>query len=346
MTDQFNFEQASGDSSRGRAAGAGRLGPLGALAQGIFLTVLLAWSPVASCADETGGFYVGDALVHYIRPENGRRDVAVVMVPGLNLSSYIFLTTPDGRTGWAQMFAADGYDVYVINDPDFDFVKGGFSVPPFTELPPDPPPSDPGSEQGWQRDIWERWGFGSSEGVPYPDARFPTDHFDAFAANYPYVGSSPDSYSGAIAALLVQAGPAWLMAHSAGGPQAVSAAKSQPQRVLGFLMIEPTNPPDADDFPDLSGMSMFGVYADYIESRNQGSRKAATENAAVLFSQNGGVGEVVSLPDDLEVHGNSHLMMQDNNNDFIAGLILEWLDPTPPDPPEVPLFVSGFEAEG
>ena len=69
---------------------------------------------------------------------------------------------------------------------------------------------------------------------------------------------------------------------------------------------------------------MFGVYGDYISSRNQGPRKTATEEAAALFSMNGGAGAVVSLPDDLGINGNSHLMMQDNNNAFIADLIMNW----------------------
>jgi pimeloyl-ACP methyl ester carboxylesterase len=294
-------------------------------------------------ADEYGSIYVSDSLVHYIRPENNRRNVTIIAVPGLNLSSYIFVTTPDGRNGWAQMFAADGYDVYIINDPDFDFIKGGFSVPPFTVPTEGAPPSDPGSSPGWGSDVWRRWGFGDIAGSPYPDTRFPTDYFDEFADNYPYVGSSSVAYSTAIVALLDMTGPAWLMAHSAGGPQAVAAAKSRPGLVRGFLMIEPTGPPDADDFPALAGMSLFGVYGDYIDSRNQGSRKAATEAAAVLFAQNGGVGQVISLPDDLGVFGNTHLMMQDNNNDFVLAQILKWLAPTPPPPSETPSFADGFE---
>lgn len=114
------------------------------------------------------------ALEHYLRPESGRQDVAVMMIPGLNISSYIYLTTPDGRPGWAQAFADAGYDVYVINDPNFDFSRG-FSVAGFTDVPTSgAPPAVPGATQAWQQDIWRRWGFGSAQGNPYPDTRFPT----------------------------------------------------------------------------------------------------------------------------------------------------------------------------
>jgi len=312
----------------------------------IFISLCLAnFTPrVLRAADEYGSMYVSDSLVHYIRPENNRRNITIIAVPGLNLSSYIFVTTPDGRNGWAQMFAAAGYDFYVINDPDFDFVKGGFSVSPFIVPTEGAPPSDPDSSQGWSGDIWKRWGFGESAGSPYPDTRFPTDDFNVFAANYPYVSSSSVEYDSAIVALLDITGPAWLMAHSAGGPQAVSAARLRPELVKGFLMVEPTGPPDESDFPQLAGMSLFGVYGDYIDSRNQGNRKAGTEAAAALFVQNGGKGEVVSLPDDLGVFGNTHLMMQDNNNDFVLRQYLDWLDSTPPPPAEIPSYADGFEA--
>ena len=56
---------------------------------------------------ESAGFeqHVDQALVHYLIPVADRQKGPVVMYPGLGLSSYIFLSTPDGREGWAQAFA-------------------------------------------------------------------------------------------------------------------------------------------------------------------------------------------------------------------------------------------------
>jgi pimeloyl-ACP methyl ester carboxylesterase len=224
------------------------------------------------------------------------------------------------------MMAAHGYDVFIVNDPDFDFISGGFSVPPFAVPTEGAPPADPQSQQAWGNNVWTRWGFGTGYGQPYPNTRFPTNFFDDFADNYPYVKDSNSDYSAVIVTLLDQIGRSVLMAHSAGGPKAVTAAKTRPEKVYGFILVEPTGPPDEGDFPALAGMSMLGVYGDYIESRNQAGRKAGTEAAAVLFGQNGGTGEVISLPEDLSIFGNTHLMMQDNNNIFVLGLIINWLD--------------------
>lgn len=268
------------------------------------------------------------------------------MVPGHNLSSSICLSTPDGRQGWAQEFAGDGFDVYVINDPDFNFSRG-FSIVPFASVPTlGAPPADPGATLAWQQDIWRRWGFGNSAGNPYPDTRFPTASFAVFASHYPYVSSTGRSYPNAVTALLDMVGPSLLLAHSAGGPTAVSAAKARPTLVLALILIEPTSPPTVADSPVLAGKSLLGVCGDCIESRNQGNRKLATEATAVLFSQNSGRGEVISLPEQLGILGNTHLMMQDNNNAFIADLILDWLAAnvdTKAFPPQVHITVEGIQ---
>jgi len=291
------------------------------------LPLLLLTSAVAGRAHDTDSFYLHEALVHHLKPANPNSEFPVIMVPGHNLSSYIYLATPDGRLGWAQLFAASGYEVYVINDPKFDFSRG-FSVAGFTEVPAKgAPAANPNATQAWGSDIWRRWGFGTSQGNPYPDSKFPSGDFADFEENYPWLSSGAStSFAAAITALLQQTGPSILLAHSAGGPQAVAAALAHPELTAGIVLVEPTGPPTENDFPTLKGVAMLGVYADYIESRNQGNRKAATIEAASLFERNGGSGTIIDLPGDYGVNGNSHLMMQGTNNAFIAGLILAWSD--------------------
>ena len=158
-------------------------------------------------------------------------------------------------------------------------------------------------------------------------------HFDQFEAAYPRVSNRSGNFPKAIAALLEEVGPAILLAHSAGGPSAVSAAKAHPDLVSGIVLIEPTGPPAESDFPVLAGKSMLGVYGDYIDSRRQGGRKEATTTAAGLFSQHDGQGVILDLVEDHAIRGNSHLLMQDNNHDLIAAKILGWIalhaDPNP-----------------
>jgi pimeloyl-ACP methyl ester carboxylesterase len=290
----------------------------------IFIVACLSIAGKSMAQHTYGSFYTHDAYINYILSEYKTKKSAIVMVPGANLSSYIYVTTPDGRKGWSELFADKGYDVYMVNDPRYDFKTGGF-VGPYT-VPADGPEATPGSQQGWQNDIWRRWGFGPSQGNPYPDALFPTDYFNVFAQNYPYIGASNESYSDAIQAVIDSTeSEVWLIAHSAGAGRAVTAARQKKKQVNGLILIEPAGPPDADDFPDLDGLHMFGVYGDYIASRNQTNRKLATEAAAILFQNAGGVADVVSLPEDSLIHGNSHLLMQDRNSEKVFGIIEQWL---------------------
>jgi pimeloyl-ACP methyl ester carboxylesterase len=263
--------------------------------------------------------YVQGALVHTLTPAEVTREHPVVMVPGHNLSGSIYLRTPDGREGWAGMFVAAGYVVHVINDPRFDFSRDP-DVPKLGQ-----PPHDPEAPRPWSRDVWPRWGFGIQRGEAYPNAQFPTEAFARFEADYPWVGTVRRDYTLAIVALLQEVGPAVLMAHSAGGPKTVDAAMQRPDLIEELILIEPTGPPTEANFPTLSGKSMLGVYGDYIALRGQGGRKDATIRAAELFEQHGGDGDILDLVEDRDISGNSHLMMQDTNNEFIASQILRWL---------------------
>lgn len=130
---------------------------------------------------DTAGFeqHVGQALVHYLVPETDEPGMPVVMYPGLGLSSYIYLSTPDGREGWAQAFARQGFSAYVY-DP-VDTGPSGFAVGPFRSA--DEPA--PGVNTWSIGQVWRRWGFGDAPGEPYPEARFPTDHIDQFYASWP-----------------------------------------------------------------------------------------------------------------------------------------------------------------
>jgi pimeloyl-ACP methyl ester carboxylesterase len=290
----------------------------------LFLILLLQLANTINAQHTYGSFYTNDAFVNYILSGNKTETSTIVLIPGLNLSTYIYSTTPDGRDGWGEMFADKGYNVYMVNDPKFDFATGGF-VPPYT-IPSNGKPATSGAVQAWQSDIWQRWGFGTSQGNPYANAKFPTDSFSVFAKNYPYLGTSSQRYDDAIESVIDSiGGKVWILAHSAGAQSAVLAATEKKSQTNGLILIEPAGPPNSSNFPALNGLHMFGVYGDFITSRNQTSRKQATEAAAVLFQNGGGVADVVSLPEDSLVFGNSHLMMQDKNSDYVFNIIENWL---------------------
>jgi len=66
------------------------------------------------------------------------------------------------------------------------------------------------------------------------------------------------------------------------------------------------------------------VYGDNFDLRPMAGRYEASVNMAEEITSTGGKADVIWLPK-LGIKGNSHLHMQDNNNDEIANMIIERL---------------------
>ncbi|QDU93299.1 alpha/beta hydrolase family protein [Lignipirellula cremea] len=296
----------------------------------------------------------GQAPVHYLIPpakaRAGKRPV--VMIPGMGLTSYLYLGTPDGREAWAQTFAKAGYPVYVFDEPNNAI--SGFEVARFTstETPP--------RIMLWANEsIWRRWGIGPEPGVPAENTRFPVAQIDQLQASMTPImggfsrgggrrgGGRPGGRSSgpadgakaeagtpvaenpkvsALLQLLEKIGPATLLAHSAAGSTAFEAARQRPDLVKAIVAIEVAGSPSAaDDLQNFSQIQFLGVYGDNFDLRPMAGRLEASRNMAKAITAAGGRGEVISLPE-IGVHGNSHLMMQDNNNQEIARMILQRLE--------------------
>ena len=58
---------------------------------------------------------VGQMYVQYQVPKRKTRPYPVVMIHGGGQTASNFLSTPDGRRGWADDFVANGYAVYVVD---------------------------------------------------------------------------------------------------------------------------------------------------------------------------------------------------------------------------------------
>ena len=324
--------------------------------------------------------WVEQAMVHTLIPTEITGD-PIIMVPGMGLSSYIYLGTPDGRKGWAQLFAEAGHPVYVYDIPEYA-ISGGFDVNKCNDLvdaividvnDPNNPiatlnyPIDPNgivistsgkgknkttkvecpevpptygywSTNSTHKNIWSTWGFGDGTDSPYPDVRFPVANMDQFEKHLqlryqdmtiedeaPFTG---DVEAEAIVPLCEQIGqPVILMIHSASAAYFQPLLLACPDDFKALVNLEQAFITDAtaEEFAILVGSRPFlSVYADYVEERGQTNRKILSQEITAAIQANGGTADFIDLPEQ-GVHGNTHLMMQDNNNDEIAGQILEWL---------------------
>lgn len=278
---------------------------------------------------------VGQAMVHYLIPPKDRvgEKLPVIMVPGMGLTSYLYLSTPDGREGWATTFAKAGHSVYVFDGPQN--VVTGVDVSSFgnAEQPP--------RMMLWANEItWGRWGIGEKPGVPLKNTRFPVEHIDQLHASMTPVvgggrgagrrggGGKPSAEAVAIAKLLEKTGPAILVVHSMGGSSGFTATRLKPDLVKAIVAVEVVgSPTDVDDIQEyFADKQLIGVYGDNFGMRRMQGRYEATVEMAKLISEAGGSAEVIRLPD-MGIDGNSHLLMQDDNNTEIAKMILERLQP-------------------
>ena len=59
----------------------------------------------------------GQIYVEKLTPRDPRRPYPLVMIHGAGQTATNWLGTPDGRPGWAEYFAGEGYTVYLVDQP-------------------------------------------------------------------------------------------------------------------------------------------------------------------------------------------------------------------------------------
>lgn len=324
---------------------------------------------------------VEQALVHYLIPPKDRQEekLPVIMVPGMGLTSYLYLATPDGRDGWAQIFARAGHPVYIFDEP-LNAISG-FDVSGFNTVRQNGAKGGeaPGFMLWANETVWRRWGIGTEPGVPFKDTRYPVEHItQLYASMTPVYQTGPGrsteqgrptgapAQSGrgtrfrrrasalgdqapatrrrgrggggggrfgagvkasALAALLDKIGPAMLIVHSASGGTGFAATRIRPDLVKAIVAVEVVgSPTDADDVKEnFANKHFIGIFGDHFDIRRMAGRHRACETTAKLITEAGGRAEVIWLPK-IGIKGNTHLLMQDNNNEQIARMLMNKLD--------------------
>jgi pimeloyl-ACP methyl ester carboxylesterase len=311
--------------------------------------------------ESRGSFFVGGEVVHQsfvelgsVRPADtvtvnqmfvefmiaeGAQKPAVVMIHGAGLSGHSYDTTPDGRMGWYEYFVRKSHPVYVVdqvgrarsgfNQATYNNVGAGLAAP--AEQPKI-------RRMGDHYSAWMNFRFGPERGVAFPDSQFPV----AAAAELSKQGI-PDldepsllaSNYDALATLSRKLGGAVLMGHSQSGAYPLEVALRYPDVVRAMIMVEPgsCNEDKLDDkqVAILAKIPLLVVHGDHLSAPTfvpgpgWQDRFDACERLIGRLRKANGHAEMLHPPRN-GIHGNSHLIMQDNNNLQIADLILGWLD--------------------
>jgi pimeloyl-ACP methyl ester carboxylesterase len=307
---------------------------------------------------------VGQAYVEYFIPQDLRAGAStppIVLIPGGVLIGAHFLTTPDGREGWADYFVRQGFPVYVIDVPGRG--RAGFNPDSFNNVragavPPDKQPAI----RVWDSSGWLEWNTGP---LPAP-SHGPHDPScignDARDPNAPPVNCNGDlmpaldeegykHWLGAlvpevpvdggpvpgVTAALEKIGPSIVIGHSAGGTMVGKIANDKPDLFRAAIGIEPQGDCMLTPRDAVKGLASVPVLS--IHGINQVGRPDTGPclDSYDRVKKSGGDATYLSLPKlppsplydripQKNIWGNDHIMMWDKNSDEIAGVLLEWID--------------------
>lgn len=293
--------------------------------------------------EETGAgqtAHVDHANVLYQIPEN-ETGLPMVFLHGYGQSRMGWMTTPDGREGWSDIFLRKGHSVFLVDEPrrgeaGATSVSGDISTKTL--------------DQRWYTQFrigrWEDGKSVANEGSQFPNDEASVDQF--FRQMTPDTGMSSDmgadfdneTVAQALAATIDEVYErtgknSILVTHSQGGGPGWTAA-NYTDHIAAIVAIEPGGAPTADS-PDFKAVTEKKIpvtfyFGDYIDNGDptiqataswQGMRQACYDFAKA-YTELGGNCTVVDLPKE-GITGNDHFMFQDLNNDVIADHVENWI---------------------
>ena len=286
--------------------------------------------------------HVDHANVLYQIPENDKK-LPMVFLHGYGQSRMGWMTTPDGREGWSDIFLKKGYSVFLVDQPrrgeaGQTSVNGTISNEP--------------SDQTWYTQFrigtYINNSFTFNENSQFPQGSENLDQF--FRQMTP--DTAMDSVAGdqniditvvakAIAAVIDKVysmtnKKSILFTHSQGGMPGWETARYT-DNIASIIAIEPGMGPTvgSDQYNTLvqKKIPIAFYYGDYIGENFTDVPAAAMwtmmRQTAYTFSENynedGVKCTVYDLPNE-GIYGNDHMMFQDLNNDVIADHIEKWIE--------------------
>lgn len=285
--------------------------------------------------------HVDHANVLYQRPakESG---LPMVFLHGYGQSRMGYMTTPDGREGWATMFLRKGHSVFLLDQPRRGeaaqtSVAGTISTTP--------------SDQTWYTQFRigtykeNQFTYNKNSQFPRgdevlnqffrqmtPDTAMDSAHGDQSIDN--------NVVASAVAATIDKVynrtgKNSILLTHSQGGRAGWNVAEYT-EHLAAIIAIEPgaAPAPHSEEYNALlkANIPIVFYYGDYIgdneadvpAAKMWAKMKATADTFVTAYNKDGGKSSIVSLPAE-GIYGNDHMMFQDLNNGEIANLIEKWI---------------------
>ncbi|OUP87652.1 UNVERIFIED_ORG: alpha/beta hydrolase [Lacrimispora saccharolytica] len=325
--------------------------PEGALViarQGMFSSGGTVTEPVEGEFDETTNWldltragntaHVDHANVLYQIPANGNGN-PIVYLHGYGQSRMGWMTTPDGREGWSDIFLKNGHSAFLVDQPrrgeaGSTAAMTADNIDTWSEDSKEYMPGD----QAWYthfrigRVAPERY-----EGSQFPEGEEAQNQF--FRQMTPNTGSYDEAVDAAALGEVMNdvyemtGDKAIYITHSQGGRVGWSTPM---EHVSAIVAIEPGGTPEigSETYQKLldAEIPIVIYFGDYIDNGPQDIQstgfwkevKDAAFEFAEAYNADGGDCTVVDLPKE-GITGNSHFMFQEMNNQEIAEHIESWL---------------------
>jgi pimeloyl-ACP methyl ester carboxylesterase len=276
-----------------------------------------------------GTITVDQVYVRYQIPA-GALKTPIVLIHGCCLTGKTWETTPDGRMGWDEYFVRIGHPTFVIDqawrgrsaaDPSaINAVRTGKEQPDKLPLT-----FSVGHEAAW---LILR--FGREFPQVYPGIRYPlaaqSELWKQWVPDSIAALPTPNPTVPALSELAQKIGGAVLMSHSQSGIYPFQAATISPNGIAAIVSIEPAAcPRPTDDLAPYKGVPILVLFGDHVEESPRWAPRLVNCRAFIAAAKAAGVmAELLLLPD-MGIKGNTHLLMQDDNNLDIADILSDWI---------------------
>lgn len=285
--------------------------------------------------------HVDHANVLYQIPEDNT-GLPMVFLHGYGQSRMGWMTTPDGREGWSDLFLRKGHSVWLIDQPRRG-EAGQTSVAGTMTTEP--------SDQTWYTQFrigtYVDDAFTYNEGSQFPSGKEALDQF--FRQMTPDTGmdnaAGDQNIDNTVVAQAVAAAidevyertgkDSILVTHSQGGMPGWEAARYT-DHIAAIVAIEPGMAPEvgSEDYTAMleKEIPVAFYYGDYIGEEFThipaagmwAMMASSADTFTEAYTEAGLTSTVIHLPEE-GITGNSHFMFQELNNDVIADHVENWI---------------------
>ncbi|HEY4173306.1 MAG TPA: hypothetical protein VGM42_09780 [Rhodopila sp.] len=312
----------------------GSPGPLVLQSQGSFfvggrdvksdtLSTLPAYAP-------SGTITVDQMYVHYEVPANAGKHYPLTLIHGCCLTGKTWETAPDGRMGWDEFFVRRGYPVYVIDQSWRGRSAGSVAAINAVKMGKAPVDQLPTVFSAGHEAAWAIFRFGPEYPKVYDGMRYPlgaqAEFWKQMVPDWSNSVPTPNPTVPALSELAQRLRGTVLISHSQSGIYPFQTVALSTKGVAGIISIEPGACPNAaGDLTPYKSVPIMVLWGDNVDLSPRWSPRLKGCRAFVAaLNAAGGKAEVLVLPE-IGIHGNSHMLMQDNNSLQIAAMLDTWI---------------------